>query len=78
MMRLFLAALLVAALAGCEPDYSEAAAHGEPESAAHTEVTGPADPTAISGPAAGDTSGTIHHPAADGNAGRPADRKRGA
>ncbi len=68
MTRLLLAAVLLAGLAACEPEYAETAG----ESTEHPEVVGPADPAAISGGAPAD-SGTIHHPAADGNRGRPAD-----
>lgn len=87
MKRLLLATLLVAGLAACEPEYAETAgtaaaagtddhAHDAPEGAAgtaeHAEVVGGADPTAVSGTVPGDTA-SIHHPAADGNSGRPAD-----
>ncbi len=68
MKRLLLAAVLLAGLAACEPEYP-AEEQGE-----HPETTGGADPTAVSGSAAAD-GGTIHHPAADGNRGRPGDRR---
>ena len=73
MRRLLLAAALTAGLAACEPEYAETAGTAEgAEAADHPEVVGGADPTAVSGKVPGD-SGTIHHPAADGNSGRPAD-----
>jgi hypothetical protein len=67
MKRMLLAVMLLAGSAACEPEYAPAASeeHLEP-------VVGGADPTAVSGGAAVDSS-TIHHPGADGNAGRPAD-----
>jgi len=71
MRRLLFAAALAAGIAACEPEYHESADTAE-EGAGHPEVVGGADPSAISGSEAGD-SGTIHHPAADGNSGRPAD-----
>ena len=70
MRRLLFAAALAAGIAACEPEYHETAEAAE--GAEHPEVVGGADPTAISGSEPGD-SGTIHHPAADGNRGRPAD-----
>lgn len=74
MKRTLAAAVMVAALAACEPEYAETAGHGGAEGETHTEVTGGADPSAISGRLPSDTVGTIHHPAADGNSGRPEDR----
>ena len=50
MTRLLLAAVLIACLAACEPEYAETAG----ESAEHPEVVGPADPEAISGGASAD------------------------
>ncbi len=83
MKRMLLAAAAVAALTACEPEYAEsagsadvtgdAAAGAAPEH--HLEVTGGADTAAISGRVPGDTGATIHHPAADGNAGRPPDER---
>ena len=62
------AALAALLLAACSPeDYPREAAGAE---ASH-EVTGGSDPTAISGRAPADSEDTIHHPRADGNAGRP-------
>ena len=74
MRRLLFAAALAAGIAACEPEYHETAesAGTAAEGAEHPEVVGAADPTAVSGSEPGD-SGTIHHPAADGNSGRPAD-----
>ena len=72
MTRALLAIAALGLLGGCEPDYGEVA--GEAPEAAHLEVTGGADTSAVSGPVAGDSGGTIHHNRADGNAGRPADR----
>ena len=73
MKRLLLAAALTAGLPACEPEYAETAGTVEAtEAVEHPDVVGGADPTAISGTVTGD-SGTIHHPAADGNSGRPAD-----
>lgn len=74
MRRLLFAAALAAGIAACEPEYHETAETAETaaEGAGHPEVVGGADPTAISGSEPGD-SGTIHHPAADGNSGRPPD-----
>ena len=55
-------------LAACAPeDYPREAAGAE---ASH-EVTGGADPTAVSGRSPADSEDTIHHPQADGNSGRP-------
>ena len=60
------AALAALLLAACSPeDYPREPAGAE---ASH-EVTGGADPTAISGRAPADSEDTIHHPQADGNAG---------
>ena len=83
MKRMLLAAAAIAALAACEPEYEEAAgtadvtgdaaAGAAPEH--HLEVTGGADTSAVSGRVPGDTGSTIHHPAADGNAGRPPDER---
>ena len=70
MKRILLAAAAAAALTACEPEYDESAG-AAPEQ--HLEVTGGADTGAVSGRVPGDTGGTIHHPAADGNSGRPAD-----
>ncbi|MGE5091382.1 MAG: hypothetical protein ACM3OH_04350 [Bacillota bacterium] len=65
------AALAALLLAACSPeDYPREPAATE---ASH-EVTGGSDPTAISGRAPADSEDTIHHPQADGNAGRPAAR----
>lgn len=85
MKRMLLAAAALAALTACEPEYAEsagsadvtgdAAAGAAPEH--HLEVTGGADTAAISGRVPGDTGATIHHPAADGNAGRPPDERAG-
>ena len=77
MKRTLAAAMVAAALAACEPEYAETAGHAEGETDTHAEVTGGADPTAISERLPGDTAGTIHHPSADGNAGRPEDRTGG-
>jgi hypothetical protein len=71
MRRLLFAAALAAGIAACEPEYHETAETAA-EGAEHPEVVGAADPTAVSGSEPGD-SGTIHHPAADGNSGRPLD-----
>ena len=71
MRRLLFAAALAAGIAACEPEYDETAETAA-EGTEHPEVVGGADPTAISGSEPGD-SGTIHHPAADGNSGRPPD-----
>lgn len=83
MKRMLLAAVALAVLTACEPEYAEsagsadvtgdAAAGAAPEH--HLEVTGGADTAAISGRVPGDTGATIHHPAADGNAGRPPDER---
>lgn len=83
MKRMLLAAAALAALTACEPEYAEsagradvtgdAAAGAAPEH--HLEVTGGADTSAISGRVPGDTGSTIHHPAADGNTGRPPDER---
>jgi hypothetical protein len=84
MKRLLLAAALLAGTVACEPEYAESAraagggdhapgaAEGAAEPGEHPDVVGGADPTAVSGRVRGD-SGTIHHPAADGNSGRPSD-----
>lgn len=70
-MRVWIVSFVtVALLAACEPEYSDGAVHDD--EGAHHEVAGGADPTAVSRNAA-DTSVTIHHPGADGNAGRPPD-----
>jgi hypothetical protein len=71
MRRLLFAAALAAGIAACEPEYHETAETAA-EGTEQPEVVGGADPTAISGSEPGD-SGTIHHPAADGNSGRPPD-----
>lgn len=76
MKRLILTAAAIAILAACEPDYAETA--GRSVTDEHLEVTGGADPTAISGGAPADSAHTIHHPAADGNAGRASDDPTGA
>ena len=73
MRRLLFAAALVAGIAACEPEYHETADTAA-EGAGHPDVVGGADPAAISGSEPAD-SGTIHHPAADGNRGRPADNR---
>ena len=83
MKRMLFAAAALAALAACEPEYDEsagsadvtgdAAAGAAPEH--HLEVTGGADTSAVSGRVPGDTGATIHHPAADGNTGRPPDER---
>ena len=83
MKRMFLAAAVAAALAACEPEYDDhagtadvtgaEAAGAAPEH--QLEVTGGADTAAVSGRVPGDTGSTIHHPAADGNAGRPPDER---
>lgn len=58
-------------LAACAPeDYPREAAAAD---SSH-EVTGGADPTAVSGRSPADSEDTIHHPQADGNSGRPAAR----
>ena len=81
MNRLLAAAIALSLLTGCEPDYGETMDHAGREEVApaagrdaehRLEVTGAADPDAISGHRP-DSTATIHHPAADGNAGRPAD-----
>lgn len=75
MRRLLAAAALAVLVGACEPEYPEAA-HGEPEhgaEAAHAEESHGADPTSISGRVKDSAEATIHHPGADGNAGRPAD-----
>jgi len=55
-------------LAACSPeDYPRESASDQ---ASH-EVTGGADPTAVSGRSPADSEDTIHHPQADGNSGRP-------
>jgi hypothetical protein len=65
---LLTAALAALLLAACSPeDYPRQPADAE---ASH-EVTGGSDPTAVSGRAPADTAEAIHHPGADGNAGRP-------
>ena len=73
-------AIAIAALTACEPEYvettdqatgSEAQAGRPPER--RLEVTGGAEPAALSGGVPPDTAHTIHHPEADGNAGRPSD-----
>ena len=46
---------------------------GDPEDRLHD--TGGADPTAVSGRAREADEETIHHPGADGNAGRPPDER---
>ena len=65
-------------LAGCAPsDYADTTADrpATVEAAPESEgVTGGADPTAVSGTAHQDTTGTIHHPRADGNTGRAPER----
>jgi hypothetical protein len=81
MKRMLVTVAALAVLAACEPEYREAAggadvtgdaaAGAAPEH--HLEVTGGADTAAVSGRVPGDTGATIHHPAADGNAGRPPD-----
>ena len=76
MRRLLAAAALAVLVGACEPEYPAAAAHGEPEhgaEAAHAEESHGADPTSISGRVKDSAEATIHHPGADGNAGRPAD-----
>jgi hypothetical protein len=83
MKRMLLAGAIVAALAACEPEYDDHAGtadvtDGEVTGAApehQLEVTGGADTAAISGRVPRDTGSTIHHPAADGNAGRPPDER---
>jgi len=81
MRRLLAVAALLCLLAGCEPEYGDRVGHegvegtapAEGREAEHRlEVTGAADPEAISGNRA-DTTQTIHHPAANGNSGRPSD-----
>ncbi len=66
-------------LAGCSPDdYADSSANrgATVETAPGSEgVTGGSDPTAVSGRIQQDTSETIHHPAADGNSGRPPERR---
>jgi hypothetical protein len=68
-MKILLSAAVAAlVLAACAPeDYPREAAGAE---ASH-EVTGGADPTAVSGRSPADSEDTIHHPEADGNSGRP-------
>ncbi len=83
MKRMLATAAALAALTACEPEYHEsagsadvtgdAAAGAAPEH--HLEVTGGADTAAISGRVPGDSGATIHHPAADGNSGRPPDER---
>lgn len=70
MKRMLLAAVAAVALTACEPEYDETAGAG---SESHLEVTGGADTGAVSGRVPGDSGGTIHHPGADGNSGRPPD-----
>ena len=81
MTRLLAAAAALSLLMGCEPDYGETMDHAGREAvtpaagrgAEHRlEVSGAADPQAISGNRP-DSTATIHHPAADGNSGRPGD-----
>jgi hypothetical protein len=81
MRRLLAAAAALGLLAACEPEYADAVGHAGREELApaegreaehRLEVTGAADPEAISGNRT-DTTETIHHPAADGNSGRPSD-----
>jgi len=81
MKRLLLAAATMAVLAACEPEYEETAGHEDVTGAeAHgaapehaLEVTGGADSAGVSGRVPADSGGTIHHPGADGNSGRPPD-----
>ena len=82
MKRMLFAAALAAALAACEPEYDDRAGttdatSGEAGAAPEhrLEVTGGADTSAVSGWVPGDTGSTIHHPAADGNTGRPPDER---
>lgn len=85
MKRMLVTVAVLAALTACEPEYREsaggadvtgdAAAGAAPEH--HLEVTGGADTAALSGRVPGDTGATIHHPAADGNSGRPPDERAG-
>lgn len=70
MKRILSLAAALALLAGCEPEYADAPAQA-PE-AHHEEIAG-ADPMAISGRVKDSTENSIHHPRADGNAGRPDD-----
>lgn len=70
MKRILSLAAAVVLLAGCEPEYADAPAQ---EAAAHHEEVAGADPTAISGRVKDSTENSIHHPRADGNAGRPDD-----
>ena len=81
MRRMLAAAAMLGLLAGCEPEYGDRVGHEGAEGTApaegrkpehRLEVTGAADPEAISGNR-NDTTQTIHHPAADGNSGRPSD-----
>ena len=80
-MRRMLAVAAALTLAACEPEYGDRVGHvgtddvapaGGREAEHRLEVSGAADPEAISGDRA-DTTQTIHHPAADGNSGRPSD-----
>ena len=70
MKRILSLAAALVLLAGCEPDYADAPAQAA--EAHHAEVEG-AGPTAISGRVKDSTENSIHHPRADGNAGRPDD-----
>lgn len=70
MKRILSLAAALVLLAGCEPEYADSPAQAA--EAHHEEVAG-ADPTAISGRVKDSTENTIHHPRADGNAGRPDD-----
>lgn len=71
MQRLLLASVTLVALAACEPDYGDRVDHVGAEAQVHP--TGGAEPDAVSGAVPADTNRTIHHPGADGNAGRPPD-----
>jgi hypothetical protein len=81
MKRLLVTAAALGVLGACEPEYGEAAGGADVTGDAapgaapehHLEVTGGADTSAVSGRVPGDTGATIHHPAADGNSGRPPD-----
>ena len=83
MKRKLVTVAALAVLAACEPEYREAAGEADVTGDAaagaapehHLEVTGGADTAGISGRVPGDTGATIHHPAADGNAGRPPDER---
>ncbi len=70
--RMFVVGATLLLLAACEPEYRRAGT--EPASAEPVdEVTGGADPTAISGRVKAPDEPNIQHPNADGNAGRPPD-----